>query len=75
MNKDSRNEEELLRSAIGRGEAELEVALKDLVRAAETRASLGHYLARYPWHFVVGGLVLGAWLGSRRGPISTRRIV
>jgi len=66
MNKDSRIEEETLRQAIGRGEAQLEVALQDLVRAAETRASLGHYVARYPWHFVVGSLVLGGWLGSRR---------
>lgn len=52
--------------AIGRGEEQLQVALKELVRAAETRASLGHYVARYPWHFVVGALVLGGWLGSRR---------
>lgn len=66
MNKDARNEEAMLREAIGRGEDELQVALKDLVRAAETRASLGHYVARYPWHFVVGALVLGGWLGSRR---------
>ncbi len=66
MNKDSRNEEAMLRTAIGRGEEQLQVALKELVRAAETRASLGHYVARYPWHFVVGSLLLGGWLGSRR---------
>ena len=57
----------MLRQAIARGEEQLQIALKDLVRAAETRASVGHYVARYPWHFVVAGLVLGGWLGRRRG--------
>ncbi|MDB4968966.1 MAG: hypothetical protein JWN44_4655 [Myxococcales bacterium] len=66
MSKDSTSEEEVLRVAIKRREEELESALKELVRAAESRASLGHYVARYPWHFIAGGLMLGAWLGRRR---------
>jgi hypothetical protein len=66
MSKDTTNEEAELRLAIGRREDQLETALKDLVRAADERASLGHYVGRYPWHFLVGGLLLGAWLGRRR---------
>jgi hypothetical protein len=59
-------EEDVLRVAIGRREEQLESALKELVRAAEARASVGHYVSRYPWHFLVGGVLLGVWLGSRR---------
>ncbi|MGZ3407793.1 MAG: hypothetical protein ACXVAN_15185 [Polyangia bacterium] len=59
-------EEQELRAAIGRREEQLEHALGDLVAAAEARASLGHYVARYPWQFLLGGLVVGAWLGRRR---------
>jgi hypothetical protein len=66
MSKDATRDVEALRLAIGRREEQLQAALADLVRAAETRASLGHYVARYPWHFLIGGLALGAWLGSRR---------
>jgi hypothetical protein len=66
MSTDSTSAEEALRLAIGRHEAQLEAALKDVVRAAEARASLGHYLARRPWHVLLGGLILGAWLGRRR---------
>lgn len=58
-----------LRLAISRREEQLERALEDLVTAAESRASLGHYLARYPWQFLIGGLVLGAWLGRRRDQV------
>jgi hypothetical protein len=58
--------EQELRVAIGRREEQLDDALKDLAAAAEARASLGHYLARYPWQFLLGGLVVGAWLGRRR---------
>ena len=61
-----KEEEDALRLAIGRRELQLEHALEDLVAAAETRASLGHYVARYPWQFLLGGLLLGAWLGRRR---------
>lgn len=57
---------EALRAAIGRREAQLDEALEKLVAAAEARASLGHYVAKYPWHFLLGGLVVGAWLGRRR---------
>lgn len=60
------DEAEALRVAIGRRELQLEHALSDLVTAAEARASLGHYVARYPWQFLLGGLLLGAWLGRRR---------
>jgi hypothetical protein len=63
---DTTGEEAALRLAIHRREAQLEVDLKQLVRAAETRASLGHYIARYPFHFLFGGLALGAWLGRQR---------
>ncbi len=66
MNTASSSEEDLLRLAIGRREEQLERAVKDLIGAAEARASLGHYVARYPWQFLVGGLLLGAWLGKRR---------
>lgn len=55
-----------LRLAIERREEQLDHALKDLVAAAEARASLGHYVARYPWQFLLGGVVVGAWLGWRR---------
>ena len=58
--------EQELRVAIGRREEQLDHALEDLVAAAEARASLGHYLARYPWQFLLGGVVVGAWLGRRR---------
>lgn len=60
------NEEQQLRAAIGRREEQLDHALADLVAAAEARASLGHYVVRYPWQFLLGGLVVGAWLGRRR---------
>jgi hypothetical protein len=55
-----------LRAAIARREAQLDGALHDLVAAAEARASLGHYFGRYPWQFLIGALVAGAWLGRRR---------
>lgn len=55
-----------LRAAIVKREAQLDGALHDLVAAAEARASLGHYVGRYPWHFVIGALLAGAWLGRRR---------
>ena len=55
-----------LRAAIAKHEAQLDVALHDLVSAAEARASLGHYVGRYPWQFLVGALLAGAWLGRRR---------
>jgi hypothetical protein len=55
-----------LRAAIARREAQLDGALHDLVAAAEARASLGHYVGRYPWQFLIGALVAGAWLGRRR---------
>jgi hypothetical protein len=60
------NEEHALRLAIGRREEQLEHALADLVAAVEARASLRHYVARYPWHFLLGALGLGVWLGRRR---------
>lgn len=66
MRDNSDGNEAALRVAIGRHEEQLETALKELVRAAETRASLGHYVARYPWHLIFGGLLVGAWLGRRR---------
>ena len=59
-------QEQELRAAIVRREAQLDHALKALVTAAEARASVGHYVARYPWQFLLGGLVVGAWLGRRR---------
>jgi hypothetical protein len=58
--------EEELRAAIGRREEQLDHALEDLVAAAEARASLGHYVAKYPWQFLLGGLLVGVWLGARR---------
>jgi hypothetical protein len=66
MSKDAIRDAQALRLSIGRREEQLQTALSELVRAAEARASLGHYIARYPWHFLIGGLVLGAWLGRRR---------
>ncbi|MCA1664998.1 MAG: hypothetical protein LC659_12125 [Myxococcales bacterium] len=66
MKSTSTNEAEALRAAISRREAQLDQALEELVAAAEARASLGHYVARYPWQFLIGGLVVGAWLGRRR---------
>jgi len=66
MKSTSTNEAEALRAAIGRREAQLDHALEDLVAAAEARASLGHYVARYPWQFLLGAVVVGAWLGRRR---------
>jgi hypothetical protein len=59
-------EAEELRLAIGRREVQLDDALQNLVAVAEERASLGHYVARYPWQFLLGALVFGAWLGRRR---------
>jgi hypothetical protein len=66
VKKDATRDEQALRLAIDRREQQLETAVADLVRAAEARTSLGHYVARYPWQFVLGGLLLGAWLGRRR---------
>ena len=60
------DEEEKLRAAIGRREQQLDSALKDLVAAAEARASLGHYVARYPWQFLLAGFAVGVWLGRQR---------
>jgi hypothetical protein len=65
MRKDTTADEAALRLAIERRETQLETALQELVRAAETRASLGHYVARYPWHFILGGLAIGVWLGRK----------
>lgn len=62
---DTMSEAAALRLAIGRREEQLENALKDLARAADARASLGHYLGRYPWQVLAAGLLLGAWLGRR----------
>jgi hypothetical protein len=64
--KESATQEQELRAAIACREAQLDHALRALVTAAETRASLGHYVARYPWQFLLGGLVFGAWIGRRR---------
>jgi hypothetical protein len=72
MKSTSTNEAEALRGAISRHEAQLEHALEDLVAAAEARASVGHYVARYPWQFLLGGVLVGAWLG-RRGSATQRR--
>ena len=66
MKANATTQEQELRAAIVRREAQLDDALKALVTAAETRASVGHYIARYPWQFLLGGLVVGAWLGRRR---------
>ena len=55
-----------LRAAIGRREAQLDAALQNLVAAADARASLGHYVRRYPWQFLLGGVLVGAWLGQQR---------
>lgn len=65
MKPDPATTEEALRVAIVRREEQLERALKDLVGAAEARASLRYYVERYPWHFVIGGFLVGAWLGRR----------
>jgi hypothetical protein len=66
VSKDSPSKEVALRREIGEREQQLDVDLKRLVLAAEARASLGHYVARYPYQFVIGGLVLGLWLGRPR---------
>lgn len=66
MSKDATSAEAALRLSIGPHEEQLETGLKELVHAAEARASVRHYVARYPWHFLFGGLMLGAWLGRRR---------
>jgi hypothetical protein len=66
MNAIPTTEERELRASIGRREKQLDHALEDLVVAAEARASLGHYVARYPWQFLLGALIVGVWLGRRR---------
>ena len=55
-----------LRAAIVKREAQLDVALHDLVAAAGARASIWHYVVRYRWQFLIGAVVAGAWLGHRR---------
>jgi hypothetical protein len=66
MNATTTMQADELRAAIVKREAQLDAALHDLVSAAEARASLGHYVGRYPWQFLIGALVAGAWLGRRR---------
>lgn len=66
MKSEPSREVQELRLAIDRREVELEQALENLVGAAERRASAGYYLGRYPWQVLLGGVVLGAWLGHRR---------
>jgi hypothetical protein len=66
MNAIPTTEERELRASIGRREKQLDHALEDLAAAAEARASLGHYVAKYPWQFLLGALIVGAWLGRRR---------
>ncbi len=65
-------EEALLREKISHREQQLEEALKDLVGAAEARASLGHYVGRYPWHILGGAVLFGIWLGRRSQPVRGR---
>lgn len=55
----------VLVESIERDEKELEEALDDLQEAAQHTFSLSDKIAHRPWPWLVGGVLLGLWLGVR----------
>ncbi len=61
---------ELLQS-IEHDEAEVRVAVQELAGAAQVKLDLGEHIKRFPVAWLIGGFLLGLWIGDR--PISSRR--
>ncbi len=59
------DEREVLRHAIERDEAELREAVEELKVAVQSEFSLRSQISSHPVPWLVGGFVLGAWLGRR----------
>jgi len=55
----------LLRSEVERDERALREAVAGLERHVRDGLSLGRLAAEHPWVWVIGGFVLGAWVGAR----------
>lgn len=60
------DERALLRQSIERDEAELREAVGDLKAAVQSEFSVRNQISSHPVPWLVGGFVLGAWLGRRR---------
>jgi len=60
------DERAVLRQSIERDEAELRDAVEDLKVAVQSEFSLRHQISDHPVPWLVGGFLLGAWLGRRR---------
>ena len=56
--------EELVASA-ERNERELQVAIEDLKQAVKQPFVIGERIAEQPIPWMIGGLLVGFWLGSR----------
>ena len=51
--------------SLQRDEQQLRKALKDLARAAGKRLQIAEHIKRAPLPWLLGGFVLGLWLGRR----------
>ncbi len=60
------DERELLRQSIERDEAELRDAVDELKAAVQSEFSLRSQISTHPLPWLVGGFMLGVWLGRRR---------
>lgn len=58
--------QELLAVA-ARHEQELEQALQDVKQAVQRPFAIGERIAANPVPWLIGGLLIGLWLGSRNG--------
>jgi hypothetical protein len=56
--------EELVASA-ERSERELQVAIEDLKQAVKQPFGIGERIAEHPLPWMVGGVLVGLWLGIR----------
>jgi hypothetical protein len=44
----------------------LERAVQNLKEAAQRSVAIGPTIAQHPWHWMVGALAVGLWLGLRQ---------
>lgn len=61
--------EELLQS-IERDEEDARVAVRQLADVAGAKLDVGERIKAFPLTWVLGGLLVGVWLGSRGAPIA-----
>ena len=59
--------EELLQR-IEQDQEEVRVAMHELTRAVEFKLDVRVYIKRFPLTWVIGGFLVGMWLGSRGAP-------